>query len=326
MDKITARNKMNEMGAAQVPFFFMLDFELKKCEVYSLIGLPETIQFEIDHQRPSKFDLQKRVSTKDKINLNYNPMSLEDYNKGFSLVKEEIQYGNSFLLNLTNKTELVNTIDLEEIYKNSSARYKLLVEDEFVVFSPEIFVQIKDGYIRSFPMKGTIDASIENAEEIISKDQKEIAEHYTIVDLIRNDLSIVAKNVKVDRFRYAERIQSANKDLFQISSEISGELPKDYHHQIGEIIFKLLPAGSISGAPKKKTCDIIQQAEQEDRGYYTGVFGVFDGQDLDAGVMIRFIEKTENGFYYRSGGGITFQSELEKEYQEMLDKIYVPLH
>jgi para-aminobenzoate synthetase component 1 len=90
-------------------------------------------------------------------------------------------------------------------------------------------------------------------------------------------------------------------------------------------LVKLLPAGSISGAPKTKTVEIIRQAEQEKRGYYTGVVGYFDGKNLDCGVMIRFIEKQNGTFFYRSGGGITTQSIAEAEYQETIDKVYVPV-
>jgi len=172
-------------------------------------------------------------------------------------------------------------------------------------------------------MKGTIAADIPNAKAIILADKKEKAEHSTIVDLIRNDLNLVATKVKVERFRYVEKIRTRQKDLLQVSSEITGSLPTNYAEQIGDILMKLLPAGSISGAPKKKTVEIIQAAEGQERGYYTGVFGYFDGKNLDSGVMIRYIEKNANGLYYRSGGGITTFSDCEKEYQELLDKIYV---
>ena len=157
------------------------------------------------------------------------------------------------------------------------------------------------------------------------RDQKELAEHYTIVDLIRNDLSRVAKKVKVDRFRYIDRIKTSNKDLLQVSSEVSGILPDDYPSAIGSILFELLPAGSISGAPKVKTLEIIREAEGQERGYYTGICGHFDGKNLDSGVMIRLVEKDEGELYYRSGGGITSMSDMESEYQEMLDKIYLPI-
>ncbi|GET22176.1 hypothetical protein JCM18694_24220 [Prolixibacter denitrificans] len=175
-------------------------------------------------------------------------------------------------------------------------------------------------------MKGTIDAAIPNAASQILNDRKETAEHNTIVDLIRNDLSMVAKKVHVSQFRYIDEVKTHEKTLLQVSSEISGELPSDYHSNIGTIIATLLPAGSISGAPKQKTVEIIKESEIDQRGYYTGVFGLFDGQNLDSAVMIRYIEQKNNQMIFRSGGGITVFSEPEKEYQEMIDKVYVPIH
>ena len=85
-----------------------------------------------------------------------------------------------------------------------------------------------------------------------------------------------------------------------------------------------MPAGSISGAPKKKTIEIIDEVEGYERGSYTGIFGIFDGNDLDSGVMIRFIEKDGAEMYYKSGGGITINSIAENEYNELIDKVYVP--
>jgi para-aminobenzoate synthetase component 1 len=173
-------------------------------------------------------------------------------------------------------------------------------------------------------MKGTIDASIEDAEKIILSDQKELAEHFTIVDLIRNDLSMVGIDTWVRKFRFIDHIKTNSKDLLQVSSEIEATLHQDYCNHIGDIIFTLLPAGSISGAPKKKTLEIINMAEPYPRGYYTGVAGVFDGQYLDSFVLIRYIENTEQGMVFKSGGGITYQSDAETEYRELIDKVYVP--
>ena len=168
-----------------------------------------------------------------------------------------------------------------------------------------------------------VKASIKN----ILNDKKETAEHSTIVDLIRNDLSMVAKEVRVTKFRYIDTIKTNVNKLHQVSSEIRGKLSSDFHDRLGSILFTLLPAGSISGAPKPKTLEIIREAEVYDRGYYTGVFGVYDGETLDSGVMIRYIEQTADGsLQYRSGGGITAMSDLETEYQELIDKIYVPTH
>jgi para-aminobenzoate synthetase component 1 len=156
-------------------------------------------------------------------------------------------------------------------------------------------------------------------------DRKEEAEHYTIVDLIRNDLNSVAKQVKVERFRYIERVETNYGALLQASSKITGKLPKDYEKRIGNILFSLLPAGSVSGAPKEKTVQIILETEGYDRGFYTGVFGYFDGVTLDSGVMIRFIESAPDGLIFKSGGGITHLSTPKEEYNEMIDKVYIPL-
>jgi para-aminobenzoate synthetase component I len=201
----------------------------------------------------------------------------------------------------------------------------LIYEDKFVVFSPETFVKVKDKKIYSFPMKGTINADIDNAEKLILNDPKETAEHYTIVDLIRNDLSIVSENVGVEKFRFIDKINTNQKTLLQVSSKISGTLDGNYTEKIGSIIFNLLPAGSVSGAPKEKTVEIINQVENYKRGFYTGVFGFFDGKDLDSAVMIRFIERAGDEIYFKSGGGITSMSNSKYEYQEMIDKVYVPI-
>ena len=174
-------------------------------------------------------------------------------------------------------------------------------------------------------MKGTIDADLPDAEETILNDAKEKAEHYTIVDLLRNDLSMVAKNVRVQKFRYIDHLKTSRKNLLQVSSEITGQLPKNYHEHLGEILFRILPAGSVSGAPKKKTLEIIKSAEKEDRGYYTGVAGFYDGKSLKSFVMIRFISKQNEQLFYHSGGGVTVNSKAEKEFEELNDKIYVPV-
>ncbi len=236
-----------------------------------------------------------------------------------------LEYGDTFLTNLTVTTEVKLGCSLYDIFSQSEAKYKLLFKNQFLVFSPETFVQIKDGKIYAYPMKGTIDSSIKNAKEKILSDKKELAEHVTIVDLIRNDLSQVASRVTVTRFRYVDEVRTWEKNLLQVSSEVCGDLDKDYANYLGSILLKLLPAGSVSGAPKPKTLEIIRAVEEEIRGYYTGVFGYFNGKDLDSGVMIRFIENRAGKYFYRSGGGITTQSNVESEYQETIDKVYVPV-
>jgi para-aminobenzoate synthetase component 1 len=204
------------------------------------------------------------------------------------------------------------------------APYKLRVGEEFVCFSPEPFITIEDNTIHTYPMKGTIDASAPNAIQMLLNDPKEIAEHTMIVDLLRNDLGIVATQIQVVAFRTISTIDTGIKQLHQTSSHISGKLSPNWRENIGKILKSLLPAGSISGTPKKKTVEIIEAVEEYERGYFTGVFGYFDGTNLYSAVAIRFIENNNGNLIYKSGGGITAESDAQKEYQEMIDKIYIP--
>lgn len=312
---------MNEFGKNNIPFLFVIDFEIEKPIIIKQSEVETAgIYFQINQSSSNLFSLNK------KIVFEKFPVSFSVYKEAFDKVYREIYSGNTYLINLTFPTKIKTNLTLQEIYLMSRAKYKLLFKNEFVVFSPETFITIKDGLISSHPMKGTIDASIPNAEEIILSDEKEIAEHNTIVDLIRNDLSIVSKNVRVEKFRYIDKLVTNEKTLLQVSSKIVGELEDDYNERIGDIIFALLPAGSVSGAPKKKTVEIIRNVELGKRGYYTGIFGIFDGRTLQSAVMIRFIENNCGELFYRSGGGITYMSNPFSEYQELIDKVYVPTY
>jgi para-aminobenzoate synthetase component I len=313
--------QMNLFGKQGKPFVFLIDFQVNQPMLFDLNNSIEKIWWQIPSHTNVK-PAQKSVAL-DKWKI--TPVSFKKYKKGFNLVKQHISVGDTYLLNFTQPTRIETNASLEDIFYISKARYKIFLKNEFVCFSPETFIKIENGKIFSFPMKGTIDADIENAEEIILNDSKELAEHSTIVDLIRNDLSLVAENVVVEKFRYLDRIRTNKKNLFQVSSRISGDLPKNYIENIGDIIFAMLPAGSVTGAPKKKTVEIINETEKYNRGYYTGIFGIFDGENLDSCVLIRYIENKGEQLIYKSGGGITFMSDAVSEYDEMIKKVYVPI-
>ena len=313
---------MNQFGADRTPFLFLIDFDMKMPVVLPLTKVDaEEILFDINGY--SNFETPADLNKK--LDFEVDPVEKSRYKNAFELVQKHITHGNSFLLNLTMPSRIETNYSLKEIFFQSKAKYKLWFRNEFVVFSPEIFVRTIGSKISSYPMKGTMDAKIPNAKRLLLESNKELAEHFTIVDLIRNDLNMVAKNVKVDCFQYIDHLKTNRKELFQMSSKISGKLPEDFREHLGEMVFKILPAGSISGAPKQKTLEVIKEAEQYDRGYYTGVFGIFDGENIDSGVMIRFIEKTEEGLIHKTGGGITAQSNVEQEYKELIDKIYLPI-
>jgi para-aminobenzoate synthetase component 1 len=311
---------LNQLGKNRTPCLFFTDFEASQAFVAPLPLDGEDVLFNIgDHRNYAHIEPRH-------ISISPAFMAFHEFNKAFSGVQQQINIGNSFLTNLTFSTPISSSSSLLDIFHGTNATFKICYEDHFVCFSPERFVSIdKTGSIASFPMKGTIDASVPDAEQKILNDPKEIAEHVTIVDLIRNDLSRIADQVHVPRFRYIDQIKSREKTLLQVSSEVRGQLANHWHESLGSLLFELLPAGSISGAPKPKTIEIIHEHEIHNRNFYTGICGVFDGYQLTSGVMIRFIEQSDQGLIYKSGAGITAQSIAEKEYQEIRDKIYVPI-
>ncbi len=309
-------SKLNTYGSQGEPFFFTISYDTKEVYVKPLKELPANIQYEIHHKAMSKID--------EKITLEKSPLQFEDYEKKFNKLQEHIKSGNSYLLNLTASTPIQTQLSLGEIYQKSHARFKLKFKDDFVCFSPEKFIEIKKNKIFTYPMKGTIDASIPNAQARVLGDTKEMAEHTMVVDLLRNDLGIVGHKVKVDKFRYIDKINAGDKKLLQVSSKISAHLQENWKENLGDIIAALLPAGSITGTPKKKTVEILKEVESYERGFYTGVAGIFDGESLESFVLIRFIEQIGNELFYKSGGGITCDSNVELEYGELLDKIYIP--
>lgn len=341
MSKEDFIDQLNENGRQRLPFLFVIDFEMEKPLVIPLSEVDErVVRFEMGRTEPHprrEGSINESPSFKEGLGevksiLKKYPLPFPIYQKAFNIVKENLHYGNSFLTNLTAETQIELGISMEEIFAKARAKYKLFIKDEFLCYSPETFVQITEsGKISSFPMKGTIDANLPDAEQTILNDLKEKYEHTTIVDLIRNDLSKICSKVWVERFRYLEKIKKDDGlELLQVSSEVCGQLPNDWRNNIGDLLMQLLPAGSISGAPKDQTISIIEEAEKltyenGKRGYYTGVFGVFDGERLNSAVMIRFIEKRDGHYFFKSGGGITTRSDARKEYQEMVDKIYLPL-
>jgi len=286
-----ANANLNDLCARAVPFFFLSDFEGENLSCYPLDALKdEDIEFSFDASgMPHKTELEKV------------PVDFGTYQAKLHAVQEYIRNGETYLLNLTQPTPVKCGVGLHEIYALANAPYKLRYKEKFVCFSPEKFVEIIDNKIYTYPMKGTIDASLPDAEATILNDEKEMAEHLMVVDLLRNDLGIVAQTIRVEKFRYIDKIKAGNKELLQVSSKISGIMPENWQQNIEETLKSLLPAGSISGTPKKRTVEIIKEIEGYERGYFTGVFGHFDGKNLYSAVSIRYIEK-QQGWCIRAAG------------------------
>lgn len=376
-------DKINRLASQKEPFLFVINYQADEAFIRKLSDInPEECLFDIEGK--GNFSHARKETLKEETSettWQIEPPLYEDYERSFGIVKNNIMAGNSYLTNLTCKVPVSCNLSLEEIFHRAKGKYKLLlrkkrnqaedkvqqkkeeaqniaykkediieeISNPLVCFSPETFVKIKGGRIYSYPMKGTLDASLPNAEKLLMEDRKEAAEHATIVDLIRNDLSRVAEDVRVDKYRYVDVLHTNKGDILQTSSEISGRLPEDYPHHLGEILDAQLPAGSITGAPKDKTMQIIHEAEGYDRGFYTGIMGIYDQGELNSAVMIRFIEeetspvdfeadgeknfkanegkkpKESRELYFKAGGGITSKSDCRREYEEVIQKIYLPI-
>jgi para-aminobenzoate synthetase component 1 len=311
--------RITQLAKQRRPFLFVLSYDLNQRFVAPLENLDQDILFKIGNQRN-----YPQTPLQHPYYLRQSPLAFSTYQKAINQVIEQIRSGNTYLLNLTFKTPIQTNLSLREIFTYAKAKYKLYFKDQFICFSPEKFVEITENTIATYPMKGTIEASLPNAKEQILNNQKEMAEHVMIVDLMRNDLGMVATQINVEKFRYVEKIKAGDKELLQVSSKITATLPSTWRDNLGEILQTLLPAGSITGTPKRSTVNIINTIEDYERGYYTGVFGIFDGESLYSAVMIRFIEREGKNLYYKSGGGITIDSDAQHEYQELIDKVYLP--
>ena len=374
-------DKINRLASQDEPFLFVINYQGDKAFIRQLSDInPEECLFDFEGRGNFSDEMKNNSEKIAEISWQIAPPLYEDYERSFDIVKNNIMAGNSYLTNLTCKVPVNCNLSLEDIFNQAKGKYKLLlrrkrnqaedkaqqkeeeaqnkadkkeenieeISNPFVCFSPETFVRIKNGRIYSYPMKGTLDASLPDAEKQLMEDRKEAAEHATIVDLIRNVLSRVAENVRVDKYRYIDVLHTNKGDILQTSSEISGSLPEDYRQHLGKILDAQLPAGSITGAPKDKTMQIIHEAEGYDRGFYTGIMGIYDQGELNSAVMIRFIEeenspvdfeadgeknfkanegkepKESRELYFKAGGGITSKSDCRREYEEVIQKIYLP--
>lgn len=315
---------LNFLGGKDIPFLFVVDYKAEKGFISKISDLKNTDVF--CAIKGVELNSSYQPLSPGCCELEVSPISFAEYENAFDKALVEIRNGNTYLLNLTFATDLGLNLDLKHIYAKATAPYKMLFDNNFVFYSPESFIKISDNKIYSFPMKGTIDASKENAAELLLNDDKERYEHNTIVDLIRNDLSMISRGVVVEKFRYIDHIKTSKGEILQTSSQICGNLESDWKSKFGDILFTMLPAGSITGAPKQKTLEVIEDCEVSERGFYCGVMVFFDGVNIDSCVNIRFIERKGDGrFYYRSGGGITALSKARDEYEELIKKVYVPI-
>ncbi len=188
--------------------------------------------------------------------------------------------------------------------------------------SPETLVKLEDGVLHTFPLAGTrprggTPEEDKALEEELLQDEKELAEHNMLVDLGRNDIGKISKfgTVEVEKLHSIERYSH----VMHIGSTVRGEIADD--KTALDAIDAILPAGTLSGAPKIKACQLINDLEDNKRGIYGGAIGYLDFTgNLDTCIAIRIAYKKNGKVFVRSGAGIVADSVPEKEYRECINK------
>lgn len=312
---------INQLSQLRIPFIFLINFAKTDIRLFPIPANTNDILYKF----PNSTNCTETENTQN-ISLTIKETDFESYKQKFSYIQEKIKEGKITQINLTQATPITPNKTLKEIYFVSNALYKLYLPNHFIVFSPETFIKIEDNTLITHPMKGTIDASIENAEENILSDIKEKEEHQKVVEMVKSEFSCLSDNIWIERDRYISKIKTKTKTLLQVSSEIRAKLEPNWQDNLGDLLDSILPAASICGVPKNEAIKIINEIEGYDRGFYSGVMGIFTGESLDSGVMIRFIEQNRDNYFYKSGGGITELSDAEKEFIELKNKIYVPIY
>lgn len=262
--------------------------------------------------------------------------SKEQYFEAFYKIQEYIKAGDCYQINLTQefKANFIGSLlnkaeDLWNLTNAPYAGYLKLDQFELLSCSPELFIEFNQNKkIKTRPIKGTM-PRYENIErDFISKQtlknsQKDQAENVMIVDLLRNDLSIYANTGSVKTTQLFE-IESFNQ-VHHMVSEIVATLKDDINPM--QMLLSALPGGSITGAPKIRAMQIIEELEEEARGAYCGTLGYFNFDGTGRwNILIRSFQQYQNQLSLWAGGGITIASNAEAEYQESLDKISAMLN
>ena len=243
--------------------------------------------------------------------------------------KEYIKEGDIFQIVLSNclsapfEGSLLNTYRILRTINPSPYMFYFSGTDvEVAGASPETLVKLENGVLHTFPLAGTrprgkTDAEDKALEAELLKDEKELAEHNMLVDLGRNDLGKISKfgSVQVEKLHSVERYSH----VMHIGSTIRGEIRED--KDALDAIEAVLPAGTLSGAPKIRACQLIGELENSKRGIYGGAIGYIDFTgNMDTCIAIRIAYKKNGRVFVRSGAGIVADSVPEKEYEECLNK------
>lgn len=255
--------------------------------------------------------------------------SKEEYCAMVEKAKNYIFEGDIFQIVLSNRLaapfegSLLNTYRVLRTVNPSPYMFYFAGTDvEVAGASPETLVKLENGILRTFPLAGTrprgkTEEEDKRLEQELLADEKELAEHNMLVDLGRNDLGKISEfgTVEVEKLRTIERYSH----VMHIGSTVRGKIASDYDAL--DAIEAVLPAGTLSGAPKIRACQLIGELENNKRGIYGGAIGYIDFTgNMDTCIAIRIAYKKNGKVFVRSGAGIVADSVPEKEYEECLNK------
>lgn len=253
----------------------------------------------------------------------------EEYCSMVEKAKGHIREGDIFQIVLSNRLSapfegsLLNTYRILRTINPSPYMFYFSGTDvEVAGASPETLVKLENGVLHTFPLAGTRPRGKTEQEDIqlereLLSDEKELAEHNMLVDLGRNDLGKISKfgSVEVTKLHSIERYSH----VMHIGSTVRGEIREDCDAL--DAVGAVLPAGTLSGAPKLRACQLIAELENNKRGIYGGAIGYIDFTgNLDTCIAIRIAYKKNGTVFVRSGAGIVADSVPEKEYQECINK------
>ncbi|CRZ34021.1 anthranilate synthase component 1 [Herbinix hemicellulosilytica] len=256
-------------------------------------------------------------------------VSKDEYLKAVEKAKDYIKNGDIFQAVISRRFETEYHDSLLNAYRvlrtTNPSPYMVFIRNngiQLISTSPETLVRLHDGILTTLPIAGSrprgksIDEDLALEKELLA-DEKELAEHDMLVDLARNDLGKVCEYSSVRVTQY-KMIQKYSK-IMHITSEVEGRLRND--KDALDVIEAMLPAGTLSGAPKIRACEIIEELEKDPRGIYGGAIGYIDFTgNMDVCIAIRMAVKKDDRVYIQAGAGIVADSIPEKEYEESENK------
>lgn len=283
----------------------------------------------VDHTK-AILDRQPRTLPAQLYKKHLQPIQTrEQYNNAYAKVQDYITAGDVYQINLTQRLEGTTELDGRDLFCSlsvgSQSNFQSYIEDGFLEvlsFSPERFIKTKNDQIITQPIKGTrprgkTTGQDKELEEDLLTNPKERAELDMITDLMRNDLGEVCEVGTVEVVE--RRAITAYPTLWHANSTIIGKLAKSVTPI--SALCHVSPGGSITGCPKKRAIEIIDELEPKRRGIYTGsIFMIQPNGDLDSNIVIRTIIKNSDKLLLSVGGGIVHDSRQAHEYQESLDK------